>query len=122
MFIQINTLCRAGLFLWLTTGLSLSATAEENCTLMTPETTLRIPGGVISAAHHVPVGGVIGETILSDSIDVYQCRIEPGKTIELCWWAACRVIKYSTPQGKQSMNFPVVLVTAWERWRSIRNV
>ncbi len=82
MFIQINILCYAGLFLWLTAGLSLSAAAEENCTLMTPETTLRIPGGVISAAHHVPVGGVIGETILSDSIDVYQCRIEPGKTIE----------------------------------------
>lgn len=82
MFIQINALCRAGLFLCLTAGLSLSATAEENCTLITPETIFRIPGGIINAAHHVPVGGVIGEIILSDSIDVYQCRIEPGKNIE----------------------------------------
>lgn len=82
MFIQIRTLYRAGIFLWLTAGLNLSAIAEENCALITSETTLRIPGGIVNAAHHVPIGGVIGEPIFSDSIDVYQCRIDPGKNIE----------------------------------------
>lgn len=82
MFIQIRVLCLAGLFVWLTAGMNLPAGAEESCTLMTPETTLRIPGGIINAAQHVPVGGVIGETIFSDSIDVYHCRIDPGKEIE----------------------------------------
>ena len=76
MFIQINTLCRAGLFLWLTTGLSLSATAEENCTLMTPETTLRIPGGVISAAHHVP----LGDDKISVRFDNPVAAVTPGQS------------------------------------------
>lgn len=82
MFIQIKALCRIVFFLWLTTGFSVSAAAQENCTLLTPETILRIPGDVINEVHHVPVGGVIGETLFSDSIDVYQCRIDPGKMIE----------------------------------------
>ncbi|MBW5406138.1 type 1 fimbrial protein [Morganella morganii] len=82
MYIQIRTLCRAGFLLWLTAGCISSAAAGEACALITPETTIRIPAGVITAAHHVPVGGVIGETIFSDSIDVYQCRIDPGKVIE----------------------------------------
>lgn len=82
MFIQIRTLCCTGLLLWLTAGQSAFAAEKENCTLLTPETTLYIPGGIISEAHRVPVGGVIGEIIFSDSIDVYQCRIDPGKAIE----------------------------------------
>lgn len=82
MFIQIRALCCTGFFLWLTAGYIPSAAAGETCALITPETTIRIPAGVITAAHHVPVGGVIGETIFSDSIDVYQCRIDPGKVIE----------------------------------------
>ncbi|RUT65308.1 fimbrial protein [Morganella morganii] len=82
MFFQIRTLCSAGFFLWLTAGCISSAAAGETCVLITPEATIRIPAGVISAAHNVPVGGVIGETIFSDSIDVYQCRIDLGKAIE----------------------------------------
>lgn len=81
MFIPIKTLCSTGLFLWLTGGY-IPGAAGETCTLITPEMTIRIPAGYITAAHHVPVGGIIGETILSDSIDVYQCLIDPGKEIE----------------------------------------
>ncbi|ENZ0347075.1 fimbrial protein [Morganella morganii] len=82
MFFQFRILCGAGFFFWLTAGGILSASAGETCVLITPETTIRIPGDVITAAHHVPVGGVIGEALVSDSIDVYQCRIDPGKNIE----------------------------------------
>lgn len=55
---------------------------RETCALITPETTLRIPAGYIMAAYNVPVGGIIGETIFSDSIDVSQCRIDSGREIE----------------------------------------
>ncbi|HCU1240764.1 TPA: type 1 fimbrial protein [Morganella morganii] len=82
MFTQIRTLCRVVFFLWLTTGYIPAAAAGETCALITPETTLRIPAGYITAAYNVPVGGIIGETIFSDSIDVSQCLIDSGKEIE----------------------------------------
>ncbi|MET4878400.1 fimbrial protein [Morganella morganii] len=82
MFTQIRTLCRAVFFLWLTAGYIPAAAAGETCALITPETTLRIPAGYITAAYNVPVGGIIGETVFSDSIDVSQCRIDSGKEIE----------------------------------------
>lgn len=82
MFFQFRILCGAGFFFWLTAGGVLSASAGETCVLITPEATIHIPGNVINAADNIPVGGQIGETIFSDSIDAYQCRIEPGKTIE----------------------------------------
>ncbi|MBS5192812.1 MAG: type 1 fimbrial protein, partial [Morganella morganii] len=68
MFNQIRTLRRAVFFLWLTAGYIPAAAAGETCGLITPETTLRIPAGYITAAYNVPVGGIIGETIFSDSI------------------------------------------------------
>lgn len=82
MFTQIRSLCRAVFFLWLTAGYIPAAPAGETCALITPETTLRIPAGYIMAAYNVPVGGIIGETIFSDSIDVSQCRIDSGREIE----------------------------------------
>ena len=119
MFTQIRALCRAVFFLWLTAGYIPAAPAGETCALITPETTLRIPAGYIMAAYNVPVGGIIGETIFSDSIDVSQCRIDSGREIEF-------VLVGGMPGHKMrrdtlSMNSPVVSATAWGRWRSIRN-
>lgn len=82
MFTQIRTLCRVVFFLWLAAGYIPASAAGETCALITPETTLRIPAGYITAAYNVPVGGIIGETIFSDSIDVSQCQIDSGKEIE----------------------------------------
>lgn len=82
MFFQNRARYGTIIFLWLTTGNLSAASAGESCVLITPETTIRVPAGIITAAHTVPVGGVIGEPIFSDSIDIYQCRIDPGKNIE----------------------------------------
>lgn len=82
MFTQIRTLCRVVFCLWLAAGYIPASAAGETCALITPETTLRIPAGYITAAYNVPVGGIIGETIFSDSIDVSQCRIDSGKELE----------------------------------------
>lgn len=94
---------------------------QETCALITPETTLRIPAGYIMAAYNVPVGGIIGETIFSDSIDVSQCRIDSGREIEFVLVGGMPVTEHKMRRDTLSMNSPVVSATAWGRWRSIRN-
>ena len=120
MFTQIRALC--GQFFPVADSRIYSGRSSgETCALITPETTLRIPAGYIMAAYNVPVGGIIGETIFSDSIDVSQCRIDSGREIEFVLVGGMRVTEHKMRRDTLSMNSPVVSATAWGRWRSIRN-